>query len=275
MRKFTFGWVLSVAVLLPTIGTAQVFVRPNPYPPVTAATAAWQRSGDPVFHAGAFYYPTGPTVFFDGNVMVRTGTYQGVPLYEDATLSRSPSSTSRSAATSSGRTNAGATATWPARSAAARRRFRCRRDGDEFVGVRVPVPVEPGDPRAGRSRSRAERHAAEDVMLVPAPRASVASDQRSRFRLSLRQPYRAAAATAARQHAADSCKCGCEFDGARWYSSGPAVPYLGRTASCKSANTVDSRSIAHERAAQDEIYIAVVAGRAGGAVQEEQIDCRL
>ena len=59
----------------------------NPYPATTAANAAWQLRGDPVFHAGAFYYPTGPTVFFDGNVMARTGTYEGVPLYEDATLS--------------------------------------------------------------------------------------------------------------------------------------------------------------------------------------------
>jgi hypothetical protein len=85
MRKFTLGWVLSVAVLLPNLGTAQVFMRPNPYPQVTAANAVWQLQGDPVFHAGAFYYPAGPTIFFDGNVMNRTGTYEGVPFYEDAT----------------------------------------------------------------------------------------------------------------------------------------------------------------------------------------------
>jgi hypothetical protein len=30
---------------------------------------------------GDFYYPSGPTVFFDGNVMVRSGTYRGVGLY--------------------------------------------------------------------------------------------------------------------------------------------------------------------------------------------------
>jgi hypothetical protein len=45
----------------------------------------WQVSGDPVFHGGSFYYPKGPTVFFDGNVMNRTDTFEGVPIYEDAT----------------------------------------------------------------------------------------------------------------------------------------------------------------------------------------------
>lgn len=85
MRRSTLGWVLSMAVLLPNVGTAQVFVRPNSYPQVTAANAIWQLRGDPVYHAGAFYYPAGPTVFFDGNVMMRTDTFEGVPVYEDAT----------------------------------------------------------------------------------------------------------------------------------------------------------------------------------------------
>ena len=87
MRRFTLGWVLSMAVLLPNVGADQVSMRPNPYPQVTAANAAWQHRGEPVFHAGALYYPAGPAVFFDGNVMTRTGTYEGVPIYEDATQS--------------------------------------------------------------------------------------------------------------------------------------------------------------------------------------------
>jgi hypothetical protein len=85
MRRSIIGWVFSMAMLLPAVGTAQVFMRPNPYPQVTAANALWQFRGDPVFHAGSFYYPTGPSVYFDGNVMMRTDTFQGVPVYEDAT----------------------------------------------------------------------------------------------------------------------------------------------------------------------------------------------
>jgi hypothetical protein len=85
MRTSTLGWVLSIALLLPNVGTAQVLLRPTPYPQVTAATALWQVRGDPVFHGGVFYYPKGPTVFFDGNVMNRTDTFEGVPVYADAT----------------------------------------------------------------------------------------------------------------------------------------------------------------------------------------------
>src|SRR4051812_46857087 len=65
---------------------AQVYSYPTPPPQVTSANTSWQAQGEPVFYQGDLYYPTGPTVFFDGNVMTRTGVYRGVPLYEDATL---------------------------------------------------------------------------------------------------------------------------------------------------------------------------------------------
>jgi len=38
---------------------------------------------------GSAYYPSGPTVFFDGSVMVRSGSFDGVPIYIDPT--REPS----------------------------------------------------------------------------------------------------------------------------------------------------------------------------------------
>jgi hypothetical protein len=59
---------------------------PTPPPAVTAAGAVWQINGEPIFYEGAFYYPAGPSVFFDGNAMARTGVYRGVPLYQDRTL---------------------------------------------------------------------------------------------------------------------------------------------------------------------------------------------
>jgi len=86
MHRFVLGFVLSAAVLLPKVGNAQVYQRQTPPPQVTAASAAWQVSGQPIFYAGAPYYPTGPTVFFDGFVMVRTGVFEGVGLYADTTL---------------------------------------------------------------------------------------------------------------------------------------------------------------------------------------------
>jgi hypothetical protein len=80
------SFFLSVAILLPNMGIAQVYLLPTPPPAVTAASADWQISGQPIFDAGNFYYPAGPTVFFDGNVMSRIGVYLGVPLYADVTL---------------------------------------------------------------------------------------------------------------------------------------------------------------------------------------------
>jgi hypothetical protein len=82
---------LTVALLLSSsafleVGTAQVFRTETPPPAVNAASAPWQLSSDPIFYQGAFYEPSGPDAFFDGKVMVRTGVYDRVPLYEDATL---------------------------------------------------------------------------------------------------------------------------------------------------------------------------------------------
>jgi hypothetical protein len=86
MRAYVLSFFLSVAVFVPNLSIAQVYQSPTPLPAVTAATSDWQISSRPIFHAGNFYYPAGATVFFDGNVMKRTGVYLGVPLYEDATL---------------------------------------------------------------------------------------------------------------------------------------------------------------------------------------------
>jgi hypothetical protein len=66
--------------------SAQVVSRPAEPPIVTAENDDWFRRGEPLFFAGAAYYPAGAAEFFNGNVMVRTGHYNGVPLYADTTL---------------------------------------------------------------------------------------------------------------------------------------------------------------------------------------------
>lgn len=86
MRTIIAGTVVIVVGLGAIVGNAQVYQLPTPVPQVTAATAEWQLRAQPIFYSGDFYYPTGPSVFFDGNVMVRSGAYLGVPLYVDATL---------------------------------------------------------------------------------------------------------------------------------------------------------------------------------------------
>jgi hypothetical protein len=80
---------LTAAVLIAFFavpGAAQVVSRPTEAPIVTAENDAWYRQRQPVLFAGDAYYPAGAAVFFNGNVMVRTGHYNGVPLYADTTL---------------------------------------------------------------------------------------------------------------------------------------------------------------------------------------------
>jgi len=86
MRAILIAIVSSLVALVPTNGNAQAYSSPTPAPQVTAAGAAWQIQGEPLFYDGNFYYPAGPNVFFDGNVMVRTGVYKGVPLFIDASV---------------------------------------------------------------------------------------------------------------------------------------------------------------------------------------------
>jgi hypothetical protein len=86
MRRWILGICFFVAVVLPTVGNSQVTYRPTPPPLVNAASASWQINGEPIFFAGSFYYPTGPSVFFDGQLMARIGEYLTVPVYADTTL---------------------------------------------------------------------------------------------------------------------------------------------------------------------------------------------
>jgi hypothetical protein len=80
-------YLASVLVLLATVpAAAQIVSRPTDPPVVTAENESWYRLGEPLVFAGDVYYPAGPAVFFNGNTMVRTGHYNGVPLYADTTI---------------------------------------------------------------------------------------------------------------------------------------------------------------------------------------------
>lgn len=74
------------AVLWSTTAAAQIQARPTDPPLVTAANDSWYILGEPRQFAGELYYRAGATVFFNGNSMVRTGHYNGVPLYADTTV---------------------------------------------------------------------------------------------------------------------------------------------------------------------------------------------
>ena len=85
MRTWMPSLVLTMAVLIPTMGNAQVFQFRTPPPEVTAATSSWQVNSEPVIVDGLIYYPTREFRIFDGQVMAQIGVFQGVPIYADTT----------------------------------------------------------------------------------------------------------------------------------------------------------------------------------------------
>jgi hypothetical protein len=80
------GLFLMVALLVAVPVSAQVQSRPTEPPLVTAENEQWFKLGEPLQVGGDVYYPAGPRVFFDGNTMVRSAHYNGVPIYTDTTL---------------------------------------------------------------------------------------------------------------------------------------------------------------------------------------------
>lgn len=78
--------LLTMAVLLPTLGNAQVYQIRTPPPPATAQYEGWQFSDEPILVGGLIYCPTRETRFFDGQIMTQIGVYRRVPVYADVTL---------------------------------------------------------------------------------------------------------------------------------------------------------------------------------------------
>ena len=75
-----------VLLLVATPAFAQMQSRPTDAPVVNAAGETWYQLREPLQIGGDLFYHAGAAVFFNGNVMVRTGHYNGVPLYVDATV---------------------------------------------------------------------------------------------------------------------------------------------------------------------------------------------
>jgi hypothetical protein len=84
MRGRVFSFV--AALLLSTNAYAQAIWQPTAPPIVTAESATWLQSGEPVTWDGVVYVAAGAMRPFNGNVMVRSGVFRGIPLYTDGTL---------------------------------------------------------------------------------------------------------------------------------------------------------------------------------------------
>jgi hypothetical protein len=77
--------VVVLLVVVSAIARAQIIWQPTSPPLVTAEHEPWFLDAEPLIWSGAYYYPAGAVVFFNGNQMVRSGSFRGVPLYTDAT----------------------------------------------------------------------------------------------------------------------------------------------------------------------------------------------
>jgi hypothetical protein len=81
MRAF----MVAVALLSCAAGTATGQVADSAVSRSASTDVDWRTSGEPAIVAGTAYYPSGPTIFFDGGVMVRSASYKGVSIYVDPT----------------------------------------------------------------------------------------------------------------------------------------------------------------------------------------------
>lgn len=77
---------LTAVLAIPPVAAPQAVDVREPYPALTAAGRDWLRDREPILFAGERYFPAGPAVHFEPDLMVPTGSYDGVPLYADTSL---------------------------------------------------------------------------------------------------------------------------------------------------------------------------------------------
>ena len=77
---------LGAVSIANTVAAQSMTIRSTRPPAVTAESEPWYVSGSPITFAGNFYYPAGPRVHFMPSEMVRSGDFLGVPLYSRTTI---------------------------------------------------------------------------------------------------------------------------------------------------------------------------------------------
>jgi hypothetical protein len=80
------SWMACVViVVLQAVAPAAGQITDTDASRIASSGSDFRFSGEPVVLGGTSYYPSGPTVFFDGAVMVRSSSFKGVPIYVDGT----------------------------------------------------------------------------------------------------------------------------------------------------------------------------------------------
>jgi hypothetical protein len=149
---------------------------------------------------GVLYYPTRETRIFDGQVMAQVGIHERVPVYADTTLE--PNSI-----------------LYVPVGRASMRMYERRRDGElaGTTGSRTPsFPVA----SPARPEPLPERSVGTAGSIEPRPAAAIGTT----FTPDRPRPRRTAIESIARP--ASTNGVWLEFDGARWYSDGPATSFI-------------------------------------------------
>lgn len=239
MKQLALCGLVACAVLVPRVGSGQVFPQQTPPVVTDPATASRLVSGEPIYFDGRFYYPTGPLAFFDPNVMVRTGSYQGIPVYSNSTLepwsiiylpiggtALRPYERLRNGEL--GSTTGSRTPSFPVQSAV-NSPWLSPLGGPLLPEVVSPPVAEQTDTRAAQQPAQTPQHVS--IMTIPAP-------------------------------SGDS-GVWVEFDSARWYHTGPTETYdasrFVQTGSYKGFPVYRDKS-------GDDQSIYVLSSRAGGNV---------
>lgn len=82
-RRAQRAVVALLLTLIPCAALAQTVWQPAQAPTVTAEKTSWYLASEPITINGEPYYPAGPIVFFNRFQMVRSGSFNGIPLYID------------------------------------------------------------------------------------------------------------------------------------------------------------------------------------------------
>jgi hypothetical protein len=238
---------LVFLVVAATAVSAQVQSRPTDPPLVTAEHEPWYVQGSPVQFAGNNYYRAGATIFFDGNKMIRTGNFNGVPLYADTTIE--PFSL-----------------VFVPIGRGLMQPYERLREGDiaGTVGSRAPsfpvsalptgstLPMAPTAPTSLEQVLDEPVPAAGSAAVRPRANAPAPPDENTPAAIQ-RPPATPEAIQAARE------SVWIEFDGKRWVHAGPAVPLAG-SGLVKTAEYAGFPVYTRQGSADNRIYLPVLAG---------------
>jgi len=217
MRGGVTGIVLCVAVLLPKVGIAQVGTFRTPAPEVTAADASWQVNSQAVTVGGLIFHPTREYRPFDGQVMAQIAVYEKVPVYADTTIEPwslvyVPVGRERMRAYERARTGEleGTSGSRPASFATM--------PSSSSEAVKLATPVNPGPPAMATEQPVGTTGA---VVPKAADTSTTAANIAERPRVT-----RTRVETIPPPSATGSSGVWLDFNGARWYSAGSAVPFV-------------------------------------------------